>query len=148
SAYVPVFEDWLFHVLLPLTAYGVLTASTRSAPSRTCARPCSGWRERCCCSSSSGFTTPGTPWRTTSSPGSHDAPRGPRHAGRRCDDRDDSGTRPPQLPSERSHPRLLALLGAHAGPALPLGARRRRRRSARVFGYGPRAVSWVLPGLA
>ncbi len=27
TAYRPVFEDWLFHVLLPLTAYAVLAAS-------------------------------------------------------------------------------------------------------------------------
>jgi nucleoside recognition membrane protein YjiH len=27
SVYKPVFEDWLFHVLLPFVAYGILTAS-------------------------------------------------------------------------------------------------------------------------
>jgi hypothetical protein len=27
TAYQPVFEDWLFHALLPLTAYGILAAS-------------------------------------------------------------------------------------------------------------------------
>ena len=29
--YKPVFEDWLFHVLLPAVAYGVLAASTHAA---------------------------------------------------------------------------------------------------------------------
>ncbi len=33
SAYRPVFEDWLFHVLLPLTAYVTLAASGFAAPS-------------------------------------------------------------------------------------------------------------------
>lgn len=32
SAYRPVFEDWLFHVLLPLTAYLALLASAAVAP--------------------------------------------------------------------------------------------------------------------
>lgn len=35
SVYEPVFEDWLFHALLPVTAYAVLTASAFSAPSHT-----------------------------------------------------------------------------------------------------------------
>ncbi len=33
SAYQPVFEDWLFHVLLPLAAYAVLAISTYAAHS-------------------------------------------------------------------------------------------------------------------
>ena len=33
SAYQPVFEDWLFHVLLPLATYAVLTISASSAHS-------------------------------------------------------------------------------------------------------------------
>ncbi len=37
SAYQPVFEDWLFHVLLPFAAYAVLTISAYAAYSR--ARP-------------------------------------------------------------------------------------------------------------
>jgi hypothetical protein len=35
SAYRPVFEDWLFHVLLPLTAYATLAVSGFAAPSHT-----------------------------------------------------------------------------------------------------------------
>ncbi len=31
SAYQPVFEDWLFHVLLPLTAYAILATSAYAA---------------------------------------------------------------------------------------------------------------------
>jgi hypothetical protein len=31
--YKPVFEDWLFHSLLPLSAYGILTVSALAAPS-------------------------------------------------------------------------------------------------------------------
>jgi len=31
TAYQPVFEDWLFHALLPLTAYGVLALSAVAA---------------------------------------------------------------------------------------------------------------------
>ena len=34
-AYVPQFEDWLFHVLLPLAAYAILAMSSFAAPSRT-----------------------------------------------------------------------------------------------------------------
>ena len=37
TAYRPVFEDWLFHVLLPLTAYGILAVSAYVAQSH--ARP-------------------------------------------------------------------------------------------------------------
>jgi hypothetical protein len=33
SAYIPVFEDWLFHVILPVVAYGVLGAATLAARS-------------------------------------------------------------------------------------------------------------------
>jgi hypothetical protein len=32
SAYRPVFEDWLFHVLLPLAAYALLAVSAFAAP--------------------------------------------------------------------------------------------------------------------
>ncbi len=32
SAYRPVFEDWLFHVLLPLAAYTILAISAFAAP--------------------------------------------------------------------------------------------------------------------
>jgi len=32
SAYRPVFEDWLFHVVLPFTAYAVLAISASAAP--------------------------------------------------------------------------------------------------------------------
>jgi hypothetical protein len=31
TSYRPVFEDWLFHVLLPLAAYGVLAVSAGTA---------------------------------------------------------------------------------------------------------------------
>lgn len=34
GAYQPVFEDWLFHVLVPLAAYAVLVLSAFAAPSR------------------------------------------------------------------------------------------------------------------
>ncbi len=37
TAYRPVFEDWLFHVLLPLAAYGILAVSAYVA--RSHARP-------------------------------------------------------------------------------------------------------------
>jgi hypothetical protein len=37
SAYQPVFEDWLFHVLLPFAAYAVLAISAYAAHSH--ARP-------------------------------------------------------------------------------------------------------------
>jgi hypothetical protein len=37
TAYRPVFEDWLFHVLLPLAAYGILAVSAYVAQSH--ARP-------------------------------------------------------------------------------------------------------------
>lgn len=33
ASYKPVFEDWLFHVVLPLAAYIILTASPFAAPS-------------------------------------------------------------------------------------------------------------------
>jgi hypothetical protein len=33
SAYQPVFEDWLFHVLLPIAAYAVLAISAYAAHS-------------------------------------------------------------------------------------------------------------------
>ena len=35
SAYDPVFEDWLFHSLLPLVAYGILVLSTLAVSSYT-----------------------------------------------------------------------------------------------------------------
>ena len=35
TAYRPVFEDWLFHLLLPLTAYAILAASACAASSHT-----------------------------------------------------------------------------------------------------------------
>jgi len=35
SVYKPVFEDWLFHVLIPLAAYAMLTGSALVAHSRT-----------------------------------------------------------------------------------------------------------------
>ena len=35
TAYRPVFEDWLFHVLLPLAAYAALAASAFAARSHT-----------------------------------------------------------------------------------------------------------------
>jgi hypothetical protein len=35
TAYRPVFEDWLFHVLLPLAAYAVLAGSAFAARSYT-----------------------------------------------------------------------------------------------------------------
>lgn len=34
TAYQPEFEDWLFHVLLPLAAYAILAFSAFAAPSR------------------------------------------------------------------------------------------------------------------
>lgn len=35
TAYRPEFEDWLFHVLMPLAAYAMLTISAIAAPSHT-----------------------------------------------------------------------------------------------------------------
>jgi len=35
TVYTPEFEDWLFHVLLPLAAYAMLALSTFAAPSHT-----------------------------------------------------------------------------------------------------------------
>jgi L-asparagine transporter-like permease len=35
AAYQPQFEDWLFHVVLPLAAYAILALSPFTAPSRT-----------------------------------------------------------------------------------------------------------------
>jgi hypothetical protein len=35
TAYRPVFEDWLFHVLLPLAAYSMLAGSAFAAYSHT-----------------------------------------------------------------------------------------------------------------
>ena len=35
TAYQPVFEDWLFHLVLPLAAYGILALSMLAAASRT-----------------------------------------------------------------------------------------------------------------
>ena len=40
SVYKPVFEDWLFHVLIPLAAYAMLTGSALVAHSRTRAALC------------------------------------------------------------------------------------------------------------
>src|SRR5574337_2185245 len=34
ASYKPVFEDWLFHLLLPLAAYGALAGSSFAAPAR------------------------------------------------------------------------------------------------------------------
>ena len=59
TAYRPVFEDWLFHVLLPLAAYGLLPRRpSRRAPKR--ARTSTSSRPRRCCCSSSASTTRGT----------------------------------------------------------------------------------------
>jgi len=35
EAYDPIFEDWLFHVALPLVAYAILALSSFAAPSHT-----------------------------------------------------------------------------------------------------------------
>jgi len=35
TAYQPEFEDWMFHVLLPLAAYALLALSAVAAPSYT-----------------------------------------------------------------------------------------------------------------
>ena len=35
SAYRPVFEDWLFHAVLPLAAYAILAATSIAAPAYT-----------------------------------------------------------------------------------------------------------------
>ena len=35
AAYEPEFEDWLFHVVLPLAAYAILALSSFAAPSHT-----------------------------------------------------------------------------------------------------------------
>ena len=35
SAYTPVFEDWLFHAILPIVAYAILTLSSFAAPMQT-----------------------------------------------------------------------------------------------------------------
>jgi len=35
TTYQPVFEDWLFHTILPMAAYGILTLSSFVAPSYT-----------------------------------------------------------------------------------------------------------------
>lgn len=35
SAYIPVFEDWLFHVILPFTAYIILAVSALAVATRT-----------------------------------------------------------------------------------------------------------------
>jgi hypothetical protein len=35
AAYKPQFEDWLFHVLLPIAAYAILILSAIAAPSHT-----------------------------------------------------------------------------------------------------------------
>lgn len=35
GAYDPIFEDWLFHVALPLAAYAILALSSFAAPSHT-----------------------------------------------------------------------------------------------------------------
>src|SRR6516164_5829205 len=43
AVYQPVFEDWLFHVLLPFAAYAMLAGSAYVAHSM-CAQPFRGWR--------------------------------------------------------------------------------------------------------
>jgi hypothetical protein len=35
DAYQPVFEDWLFHLVLPVAAYALLALSALAAPSHT-----------------------------------------------------------------------------------------------------------------
>ena len=65
TVYQAVFEDRLFHVLLPFTAYAMLAVRhARLTPIR--AQPCSSWALRRCSCSSLAFTTPGTSSRTTS----------------------------------------------------------------------------------
>ena len=64
TVYQPVFEDWLFHAVLPFVAYATLSASA----SRLSSIPlgaCLASQPRHCCCSSSAFTTPGTPSLTT-----------------------------------------------------------------------------------
>src|SRR5205085_9950215 len=59
TVYKPVFEDWLFHVLLPIAAYAMLAGSAFAARPMH-ARPCSRSALRRCCYSSQVFTMPGT----------------------------------------------------------------------------------------
>ena len=60
AAYKPQFEDWLFHVLLPIAAYGILIGSAIAAPSHTHEALLGVLEQRRCCCFSSAFTTPGT----------------------------------------------------------------------------------------
>jgi hypothetical protein len=58
GVYEPEFEDWLFHVVLPMIAYAILSFR-RSLHCRTRAKACSASAPRYCCCSSSASTTPG-----------------------------------------------------------------------------------------
>src|SRR5262245_12075685 len=53
AAYIPEFEDWLFHIVLPTGAYALLALSALA------------WAPPYCCCCSSAFTMPGTPSSTT-----------------------------------------------------------------------------------
>ena len=65
-AYKPIFEDWLFHVALPLGAYAILALSAFAAGpyERRALFGVGGWR--CCCFSSAstmhGTESPTTSW--------------------------------------------------------------------------------------
>ncbi len=72
AGYQPVFEDWLFHALLPLVAYVLLHRHMRLAPIRT--RPCLPSRLRHCYCFSAASTTHGTPLLTMSSFGGANIP--------------------------------------------------------------------------
>jgi hypothetical protein len=50
TAYQPVFEDWLFHVLLPLTSYAMLAVSAYLANLHARQAMFLVGAERCCCS--------------------------------------------------------------------------------------------------
>ena len=67
TVYAAVFEDRLFRVVLPLTAYAILAVSPWAAYFHPRLRACSSWAQRRCSCSSLGFTMPGTSSRTTSS---------------------------------------------------------------------------------
>ena len=64
GAYKPVFEDWLFHVLLPLAAYATL-AQRRLRLVLIYAQHCLVLARRPCCCYLSAFTMRGTRSRTT-----------------------------------------------------------------------------------
>lgn len=59
TVYKPVFEDWLFHMLLPFVAYAMLAGSAFAAHSHA-RQPCSSSALRRYCSSSLPFTMLGT----------------------------------------------------------------------------------------